>query len=87
MGNDFIVAHDDVLSAGDLAGTSFAAPRVSGAAALIRHKFPGINGAQLKDLLLTTAEDIGDAGVDVKYGHGKLDLSNALSPQGVLTAD
>lgn len=87
MGNDFIVAHDDILSAGDGAGTSFAAPRVAGAAALIRHKFPGLDGFQLKDLLLTTATDIGDPGVDTVYGHGKLNLNNALSPQGDLTAE
>lgn len=87
MGADFIVAHDDVLSAGDLAGTSFAAPRVSGAAALIRHKFPGLDGFQLKQLLLSTAQDIGEPGVDPIFGHGKLDLSNALSPQGQLTAE
>lgn len=87
MGADFIVAHDDILSAGDGAGTSFAAPRVAGAAALIRHKFPGLDGFQLKDLLLTTATDIGDPGVDVIYGHGKLNLNNALSPQGQLTAE
>ena len=87
MGSDFMVAHDDILAAGDGAGTSYAAPRVTGAAALIRHKFPGLSGMQLKDLLLSTAEDIGEAGVDAVFGHGKLDLSNALSPQGQLTAD
>ncbi len=87
MGADFIVAHDDVLFAGDLAGTSFAAPRVAGAAALIRHKFPGLDGFQLKSLLLSTATDIGDEGVDEIYGSGKLNLDNALSPQGVLTAE
>ena len=87
MGNDFIVAHDDVLAANDGTGTSYAAPRVTGAAALIRHKFPGLSGMQLKDLLLSTAEDIGEPGVDTIYGHGKLDLSNALSPQGQLTAE
>jgi subtilisin family serine protease len=87
MGADFIVAHDDILAAGDGAGTSFAAPRVAGAAAIIRHKFPGLDGFQLKNLLLTTATDIGDPGVDEIYGHGKLNLNNALSPQGTLTAE
>jgi subtilisin family serine protease len=87
MGRDFIVAHDDILSAGDGAGTSHAAPRVTGAAALIRHKFPGLSGMQLKDLLLSTAEDMGEPGVDTIFGHGKLDLNNALSPQGQLAAD
>ena len=87
MGSDFIVAHDDILSAGDGAGTSHAAPRVTGAAALIRHKFPGLSGMQLKELLLSTAEDMGEPGVDTIFGHGKLDLNNALSPQGQLAAD
>tara|TARA_B110000971_G_scaffold221401_1_gene268372 strand:+ start:1927 stop:3081 length:1155 start_codon:yes stop_codon:yes gene_type:complete len=85
--NDFIVAHDDVLTAGDAAGTSFAAPRVTGAAALVRHKFPFLNGTQLKELLLGTATDIGATGIDEVYGHGKLDLVNALSPQGGLGAE
>ena len=87
MKNDFIVAHDDVLSAGDAAGTSFAAPRVTGAAALVRHKFPFLDGRQLKTLLLETATDIGAAGIDEVFGHGKLDLANALSPQGELAAE
>lgn len=87
MGADFMVAHDDVLSAGDSAGTSFAAPRVAGAAAIIRHKFPGLDGFQLKSLLLSTATDIGEPGVDEIFGSGKLDLNNALSPQGDLTAE
>ena len=85
--NDFIVAHDDILSAGDGAGTSFAAPRVTGAAALVRQKFPLLNGQELKSLLLETATDIGTPGPDPVYGMGKLDLSNALSPQGMFSAE
>ncbi len=84
LASSFIVAHDDVLAIGDAAGTSFAAPRVSGAAALLRHKFPNLNGADLKQVLLQTAEDLGPEGVDRKFGHGRLDLLNALSPQGSL---
>jgi hypothetical protein len=38
-------------------------------------------------LLLSTAEDMGEPGVDTIFGHGKLDLNNALSPQGQLAAD
>ncbi len=87
MKHDFIVAHDDILSKGDGAGTSYAAPRVSGAAAIIRQKFPLLSGFELKSLLLETATDMGEAGVDEIYGHGKLDLSNALSPQGQLSAN
>lgn len=87
MMNDFIVAHDDVLAKGDGAGTSYAAPRVAGAAAIVRHKFPLLNGMQLKELLLHTAEDMGAEGPDVVFGRGKLDLQNTLSPQGMLSID
>jgi hypothetical protein len=80
--NDFIVAHDDVFTAGDASGTSFAAPRVAGAAALVEHKFPNLSSAQIKQVLLQTADDLGAPGVDEVYGHGRLNILNALSPQG-----
>tara|TARA_A100001015_G_scaffold90780_1_gene101114 strand:+ start:308 stop:1438 length:1131 start_codon:yes stop_codon:yes gene_type:complete len=85
MGEDFIVAHDDVLTSGDAAGTSFAAPRVVGAAALLRHKFPNLNGSALKQVLLQTATDLGAKGVDNIYGYGLLNITNAMSPQGNVT--
>ena len=85
MGEDFIVAHDDVLTSGDAAGTSFAAPRVVGAAALLRHKFPNLNGSALKQVLLQTATDLGATGVDNIYGYGLLNIPNAMSPQGNVT--
>ena len=80
--HDFIVAHDDVVTSGDGAGTSFAAPRVTGAAALVRHKFPNLTASQLKQVLLQTATDLGAEGVDEIYGYGKLSLQGALSPIG-----
>ncbi len=70
---------------GDANKTAYAAARVAGAAALVRHKFPDLSGMQVKDILLQSATDIGDPGVDDKYGHGALDLRNAMSPQGPLT--
>jgi len=82
--NDFIVAHDDVLSAGDGQGTSYASPRVTGAAALVRHKFPSLSSKQLKQVLLQTATDLGATGVDATFGHGKLSILGALSPQGTV---
>ena len=87
MANDFLVAHDNVLAEGDSAGTSYAAPRVAGAAALVRHKFPQLTGMQIKEILLDTARDLGADGPDPIFGHGALDLSNSLSPQGELVPD
>ncbi len=85
MGEDFMVANDDILTSGDADGTSFAAPRVAGAAALLRHKFPNLNGSALKQVLLQTATDLGAAGVDNVYGYGLLNIPNAMSPQGTVT--
>ena len=81
---DFIVAHDDVVTSGDGSGTSYAAPRVTGAAALVRHKFPNLTAPQLKQVLLQTATDLGITGVDETFGYGKLSIPNALSPQGTV---
>ena len=83
--DDYIVAHDDILTSGDAAGTSFAAPRVAGAAALLRHKFPNLDGSAIKQILLQTATDMGSPGVDPTYGYGKLNIPNAMSPQGSVT--
>jgi subtilisin family serine protease len=63
-------------------GTSFAAPHVAGAAAILKQAFPSLTNAQIVDLLLTTATDLGTPGVDVIYGHGLLNLDAATAPQG-----
>ena len=82
---DFLVANDDVLATGDAAGTSFVAPRVAGAAALVKQKFPNLNTQQLKQVLLQTATDLGLSGPDSVYGYGKLNINSALSPIGGLS--
>ena len=76
----------------DVEGTSFAAPRIAGAAAIVKSKFPNLTGANVADILLLTADkDINDDGTDdfssvsSIYGRGELDLSSALSPVGNLT--
>ncbi len=67
-----------------LSGTSFAAPHVSGAAAIIFQRWPTLSAREVADILLDTATDLGAAGVDKVYGHGLLNLDNALSPQGTV---
>ncbi|MFB5615503.1 MAG: S8 family serine peptidase, partial [Candidatus Nitrosomaritimum yanchengensis] len=52
-------------------GTSYAAPHVSGAAALLIEKNPGIHHHEIKSLLLTTVEPVSDA-----YGQ-KFSLNDA----------
>lgn len=63
-------------------GTSFAAPQIAGAAALLAQAFPNLSGADIVELLFTTADDAGAAGTDAVYGRGVLNLAEAFQPQG-----
>jgi hypothetical protein len=63
-------------------GTSFSAPQISGAAALLAHAFPNLTGSQIVTLLLTSARDAGDPGTDAIYGRGILDIARAFAPSG-----
>ena len=65
-------------------GTSYAAPLVSGAVALLKHQFPSMSGAEIVQLIKETATDLGEEGVDEIYGHGLLNLGEAMSPQGTM---
>lgn len=65
-------------------GTSYSAPLVSGAAAVVLGAFPGITAQDAGNRLLSTATDLGAAGTDVIFGRGLLNLDNALTPQGSL---
>ena len=72
---------------GDLTGTSMAAPHVTGALALLMERFPYLNNAQVRDILLTTATDLGEAGVDSIYGWGLMDLRKAIEGPGQIRVD
>jgi type VII secretion-associated serine protease mycosin len=59
-------------------GTSVSTAIVSGAAALIRAKYPKLSAADVVTVLESTATDKGPAGRDDTYGHGELNLVAAL---------
>ena len=87
--NFFILAPgEDLITPGlddalfRVSGTSFAAPFVSGALALILDAFPNITPAQAVDIILSTADDLGAPGPDVIYGVGALNLERAFAPAG-----
>lgn len=60
------------------AGTSFAAAYVSGLAALVRAKFPGLTARQVINRILSTAHNP-PRGVDNQVGHGVIDPVAALT--------
>ena len=77
------------------AGTSFAAPLVSGALALMKQYFMratdcgqgdlcGLGSHDLVERILLTADKTGIYANEALYGAGLLDLENALTPQGAL---
>lgn len=59
-------------------GTSFSAPQVSGAAALVKQMFPWYTADNIRQTLLTTATDIGAPGIDEKTGWGLLNIGAAV---------
>lgn len=80
-GTAVFVGHDS--TAGNLeyyynSGTSFAAPQVSGAAALVWEAFPYFTNDLVRQTLLGTATDLGDPGVDAVFGYGLLNVGKAV---------
>ena len=86
--NRFLVAPGElILTDADGAnvrrsGTSFAAPLVSGTIGLMQARWPWLedHAATTADIVLATARDLGEPGVDPVYGHGLLDVEAAVSP-------
>jgi len=71
----------------DKTGTSMAAPHVTGAMALLFERYPYLTSAQVRDVLLTTAKDLGEVGVDEIYGWGLMDLKKAIDGPGQMRVD
>jgi hypothetical protein len=49
---------------------------------LLAQAFPNLTGAQIVNLLLSSARDAGDPGTDAIYGRGILDIARAFAPAG-----
>ena len=60
-------------------GTSDSAAIVSGAAALVRSRFPDLPASEVVHRLTATATDKGAPGWDEQYGYGVLNLVAALT--------
>lgn len=63
-------------------GTSFSAPIIAGAAALVRARHPHLTPQQTVSILLRSAKDLGARGTDTLYGRGLLQVDKALQAAG-----
>ena len=63
-------------------GTSFSAPTISGAVALMAQAFPNLTGKQIVDILFKSADDLGATGTDTVFGRGRLNIARAFQPIG-----
>lgn len=62
-----------------ITGTSYACPFVSGVAALIISTYPDLSPEEVYFMLRRSAQDLGDPGYDIKFGHGLPDAAMALN--------
>jgi serine protease AprX len=84
---DLVTLGVDVVSAlagskngqSSVSGTSMAVPQVSGASAILLEVRPDLGPADVKRILLKTADDLGPSGQDNVYGYGALNLTEALA--------
>jgi len=60
-------------------GTSFAAPLVAAAAALVRSHWPKMSAGDVVNRLINTARDVGPSGRDDSFGFGVVDPVAALN--------
>ncbi|MGB3721263.1 MAG: S8 family peptidase [Pacificimonas sp.] len=85
----FVVAPGEMILLSDgeggltrQSGTSFAAPLVSGAVALLHSRWPWLSQhpEESADIILSTATDLGAPGTDPIYGRGLLNVRASQSP-------
>ncbi len=60
-------------------GTSFAAPQVSGAAALVWQAYPYFSNDLVRQTLLGTADPLGGSQPNPTFGYGELDVGRAVN--------
>ena len=63
---------------GNMSGTSMASPHVAGVAALVWSHHPSCSNVEIRNVLNATAQDLGAAGRDVKFGFGLAQTKDAI---------
>lgn len=66
-------------------GTSFASPITAGVVALMMAAKPSLTPAQVESLLYSTATDLGTAGRDIYFGHGRVNAAAAVAAAAAAT--
>jgi len=61
-----------------MSGTSMATPHIAGVIALVRQANPNLSVDEVKQILYSTAYDLGTAGEDNSYGYGMVDAYEAV---------
>lgn len=59
-------------------GSSCAAPMVAAAAALCKQAEPNLTGERFLELVKENSDDLGEAGWDIRYGYGALNVTKLL---------
>ncbi|MGH3387641.1 MAG: S8 family serine peptidase, partial [Actinomadura sp.] len=88
-GVEILAARSSYLSSGEgayqtMSGTSMATPHVAGVAAMLKQQHPAWAGRQLKNALMSSAEQLPDASA-YSFGAGRLDAAAATSAKLVAT--
>jgi subtilisin family serine protease len=88
FGTNAIAVNGNTIASSGNDGTSYAAPRVAGYAAIVMQKFPNLSAANTSNILLDTARyDTLTCNPNCDpaiYGKGEASLSRALAPVGRL---
>ena len=65
-----------------VSGTSVASPATAAVAALIMARNPSLGPAQVENILMNSAVDLGTPGQDEFFGHGRIDAAAAVAAAG-----
>ncbi|MCW6038895.1 S8 family serine peptidase, partial [Spirulina subsalsa FACHB-351] len=79
MGLDFSIDPDLDMGTGEMAGTSVAAAKVTGAVSKVWAANPDLSYKQVKEILKATAVDLGPKGWDKETGYGLVDIAAAVA--------
>lgn len=66
-------------------GTSMASPHVAGVAALIKSVDSNLTNVEIREIMTSTAFDLGDTGRDNWFGYGLVDADDAVATAGIVT--